>query len=491
MNKRIAAPDFTKSAPKRSRSSTSSEHSNIDLQGTFQESDDQPQTQADDLRSAGCIASRRANNQATFHGPPSQFAGLVSYGYTALVDAVFNYEFKRRHPKTNDGPDTWRRACVPILASLPDGVLQGIIDGDLAKKYRQGDADLVELYGSNRPSSSHSDESHETSDISTTAWMDNASIVAPGHYVRYFVSPITGLPPTMSELLAIIQTLQVYLVESPSDIEVGLGIDNAKRNVSDDSDIRAGKHKFLCSSSRNPSDARRRILADFCQIVKDRIKAVPSEFLDHRDSRALAYVGYALRVLDRLREHGASAEKSSFIMPLLENTAIYLVMPYRWDSFPVSFAVNADEAALGEMLINGLSLGYTDSGFGVAGHPAGLNVTSTAQAKREHWADALSFRFRYTFYSNNMNLEKERVSKIITGEIAIKAARLKEEKDLQDSIKSKIPDITEAHRSLSTFEFSEDVETSETVKQLFRETHLLLAQYEGELKHSMEDLNVS
>ena len=118
-----------------------------------------------------------------------------------------------------------------------------------------------------------------------------------------------------------------------------------------------------------------------------------------------------------------------------------------------------------------------------------MNVTSTAQAEREHWDDALSFRFHYTFYSDNMNLEKERVSKIITGEIAIKAARLKEEKDLQDRIKSKIPDIAEARRDLSTFEFSE--QTSKTVKQLFRETHLLLAQYEGELKHSMEDLNVS
>ncbi|KAI4709417.1 hypothetical protein J4E89_006166 [Alternaria sp. Ai002NY15] len=200
MKKRGAPHDFAKSSPNRVRSSSSSEHDNTTVQDSFEsflDSESQLETQDTSL--------------LTFARPLSPFADLLQHGYVALADAVFNYESKRNHPKTSDGLAHWRRVCVPILAALPNGVLRGIVYGDLAETYRQGDPDLVELYGSEHPSS----ESYETTSIETTTWLHNASMVAPGHYVRYFVAPSTGLPPTIGELNVIVETLQTYLAQVP------------------------------------------------------------------------------------------------------------------------------------------------------------------------------------------------------------------------------------------------------------------------------------
>ncbi|KAI4624763.1 hypothetical protein J4E83_004439 [Alternaria metachromatica] len=162
-------------------------------------------------------------------------------------------------------------------------------------------------------------------------------------------------------------------------------------------------------------------------------------------------------------------------------------MPYRWDSFPVSFVVNEEEAALGEMLINGLALGYIESGFGVAGHPAGLNVNSAIQAKTENWDDAIAFRFRYTCYKHNMVKEGERVSKIPAGELLIKKARLETINQLQDDIKSNIPDVLEIRSRLAKVTLSGEDQASETLRRFFdsiqQRSNLLLNRMEEDLQN--------
>lgn len=134
---------------------------------------------------------------------------------------------------------------------------------------------------------------------------------------------------------------------------------------------------------------------------------------DKPDVRPLAFVGYAQKVNNCILEH-EDGDTSSFLMQLLESTCQSLGLSYKFETFITSFAVSAEEAKFGEIIINALAEGYHDTGFGVAVHPAGENCSSAefpdmAHAKvKKVWDEAFAFRVNCLPWEANMNSEVAR-----------------------------------------------------------------------------------
>lgn len=73
---------------------------------------------------------------------------LAEFGLFALVDAVFDDEYKRGHPFAHKFDlQHWRHVGIPFLAAIPNKLLAAIIEGNLAKRWATGDPELVALYG--------------------------------------------------------------------------------------------------------------------------------------------------------------------------------------------------------------------------------------------------------------------------------------------------------------------------------------------------------
>jgi hypothetical protein len=243
--------------------------------------------------------------------------------------------------------------------------------------------------------------------------MENASHIAPGHYIRVLVNE-AGHPPTPSELLKIIDALRRYTKPAPYDSEFALKIDNVKRSGrSSEKDVKLGKNYFLCA--KKSSDKRVRngdrvtITRQFCDALKRRLDRVDPSELGRPDVRPLSYVGYASSVSKRMTEH--EGDGTSFLMQLLDQICQVLEFPYHFETFVTSFATNANKAKFGEIFINALAQSYHDTSFGVSVHPAGENCSSVEFVGGDHdlvqlmWKDTIAFRFRCTPFEANMDRE--------------------------------------------------------------------------------------
>jgi hypothetical protein len=253
----------------------------------------------------------------------------------------------------------------------------GIIQGDLARKFFEKDADLAKTFGEPSSSPPESPSSYSVRSFSPVAdepviaWYGNSLKVAPGHYIRFLVDRQSNFP-SPNQLLTAIETTRAY-IQVPYDLDLGLAIDNTSRETSSSKeDIARGRHFFLCSkgeNGRSRSQVRVSIIEKFCNAVQARLQQVPTKLRDEPDSRALSYSGYAASVAKRTAAH--ESDNTSYLMGLLSSVFRYHKFAFEWDDFITSYAVNADEARIGEMLINGLAQSYSDSSWDVAVHPAG------------------------------------------------------------------------------------------------------------------------
>jgi hypothetical protein len=226
------------------------------------------------------------------------------------------------------------------------------------------------------PSSATSDESNNETLPDCTLWYNSSCRVAPGHYIRYLVNRI-GEPPTPHQLLLAVKTMRKY-IQVPIEVKLGFEIDEANRKTKSTMEqIRAGLHYFFCtsSSSRKRRESHITSLKAFCDAVESRLSQVPDDMRHKPDVRAPSYVGYAAYLETCFQEHGTGT--TSFLMSLLGNVFKYLKFEHTWDDFITNYAVNAEEAQLGECIINGLSQGYCESGFGVAVALAGCKSRPT------------------------------------------------------------------------------------------------------------------
>ncbi|KAL6711704.1 hypothetical protein ACN47E_004638 [Coniothyrium glycines] len=349
----------------------------------------------------------------------SSLIELHQNGLPGLVDAVYHFELHRNHTLIQGWPKLkCRTVGLQFLAAIPSKLLSSIIRGSLASDYAKGDPDLVELYGrlDERDVDASSDSTQDDSEEEITDWQANGNIDAPCHYVRYFVDD-DGLAPSPNELLQAIELMRKYLVLEDESYELAGQIDAARGAVirSSESDTRAGLHYFLCGqrSVRRRMATRVDGITSFCNAMEQRLNLVPADLRDEPDVRAPAYVGYAMRYSRRKHEH--EDNKTSYIMGLLHHAFCFLELSrYSWESFVVSWATTADEAKLGEILINGLARAYHDTGYGVAPTPAGLSCSSAemnnklASESAAVWKRARAFRVRRTPYKVNVAKELAR-----------------------------------------------------------------------------------
>lgn len=189
-------------------------------------------------------------------------------------------------------------------------------------------------------------------------------------------------------------------------------------------------------------------LQAFCEAVEHRLAQIPAHRRDKPDSRPFAYVGYAVKIAARVNEN--EDDSTSYIMSLLGHVFRYLELPYEWETFTTSFATSYDECELGECLINGLAQGYSDTGFGVAPHPAGENCFSARFSTKAHsevqklWWETFNFRCKETPFEFNMLREDDRHTNLEAIQLAaaakLKKTRAAELQRLEDEVRASIPD---------------------------------------------------
>jgi hypothetical protein len=338
----------------------------------------------------------------------------LKLSFMRVMDTIYDYENSRAHSLVQSwGREKCREVGIPFLAAIPDRILQCIIQGTLASGHASGDLDLIKLYG--EPAGHVSDTSFGSSSGSnnaTTDWLRNGQRTAPGHYIRYLVDE-KGQAPTPNELLQAVGLMRKYAEPTPEHSQLAQEVDSARDRVvrSSEANIRNGLYYFICTHrpTRKRSDVRSRAVVAFCDAIEQRLASLPAHLLDQPDIRPLAYVGYTLHFSKLQQDH--DEDSTSYIMGLLQHVCCHLQLQYSWTIFATSWAVSADEARLGEIIVNALARGYHDTSYGVAPHPAGLNCSSADfkdklyQDVQACWRDAMAFRVKRTPFMENLTRE--------------------------------------------------------------------------------------
>jgi hypothetical protein len=321
---------------------------------------------------------------------------FLKHGYLPLVDRVHCEELNRAHPVIAGLPlSTFRRVCMPILASMHDEVLAGIVNGDLAQKHMQGDKVLVKLYG-------------DSASSENTNWMKNAEGVSPALYCRTLVETTNGTPPSATQKTQIVQALRRYISREPRDVQFATEIDNKppitrKRKSSTEEDIKNGLHVYLRNNGQR-IEARVARIEAFCNAVE---KICKSPLSSRLAKAAWFYIGYSLVPNDRIADHDSG--RSSFLINLVTRICeVLFASAFTVETFILAYLASEKEAAIGEILLTGIALAYHQGGTGFCIHPAGTNNASARMDEinqreaRDIWQQCQSFRLSDTPYIENM-----------------------------------------------------------------------------------------
>jgi hypothetical protein len=204
---------------------------------------------------------------------------------------------------------------VAFLASIPDKVLLGLLKGTLAQNWWEKDDELVGLYGHSLADADKSDDESKR-----PIWQYNASITAPGHFIRYLVNK-AHLPPTPNELLRAIDVMRKYI--DPERRYSGLAgeVDHARGRIttSNEQQIKDVRYYFLCPIKKGVERVRNRDrvlhIKTCCDAIELRLNKIPASLRDKPDVRPLAYVGYAVSIIACIEQHEKS-DLTSYIMAL-------------------------------------------------------------------------------------------------------------------------------------------------------------------------------
>jgi hypothetical protein len=317
-------------------------------------------------------------------------------GYLALIDQVYEDERNGGHSlMSNTSLETFRRVCVPIIASMHDEVLAGLVHGDLGKRHADGDKVLEELFG-------------KSASRDNTAWMKNAEGATPTLYGRTLIDE-RGNPPTREAKLKIAYVLRRYVSRELEDISIAMQIDkkppeHRRRDKITRDDVVHGNHAYLSNKSGR-IDARVARIETFCSAVEQNCQ-IPLP--DGLSNDAWFYIGWSMVPMDRLRAHDDG--KTNFLIALVARIANILYPDtFHIESFILAYLATEEEIAYGGILLTGIASAYHQYGTGFCVHPAGMNnqsarlETSNVKDAKQIWDACQSWRKLHTPFIDNMN----------------------------------------------------------------------------------------
>jgi hypothetical protein len=321
------------------------------------------------------------------------WSDLLDSNYIPIIDHVHLEETNRKHTLILETPlEKFRVVCARILSSMYDEVLKGLVDGNLAKRYAQGDKVLVKVFG--EPASSEN-----------TTWMKNAEGTSPSLYGRTLVDK-EGNPPRPDQKRAIVQLLRRYISRDFKDIDIALEIDakppDRRKSPSTRDDIFNGNHTFLANQGQR-IDARVARVNTFCDSAEAILR---SPLKTKLANAAWFYIGWSMVPMDRLRSYDTG--KSSFLLALVARVCEVLFPgKFRIENFILAYLASEEESAFGEILLTGIAGAYHQYGTGFCIHPAGMNNQSAMmdtlnqrEAKRL-WEACQTWREDNTPYFHN------------------------------------------------------------------------------------------
>jgi hypothetical protein len=320
---------------------------------------------------------------------------LYEKGYLALIDQVHEDETDRAHPLiTKTSRAKFRRVCVSILASMHGEVLAGLVNGNLGKRWIEGDTNLEKLFGTS--TSQHN-----------TAWIKHAEGVSPALYGLSLIGA-DGSPPNGKHKLEIVHTLRRYISREAEDIDVSMAIDSEppehhRGTKSNRDDIAHGKHAYLTEDGQR-IDARVVQIESFCNAVE---QICNSPLPQRIRNGPWFYIRWSTEPMNRPDD--CDDRDTSFLIGLVARIAnVLFPRTFHIENFILAYLVTEEEGTYGEILLTAIASAYHGHGTGLCVQPAGLGTQSarmdewTVKDARQMWNACKTWRDEHTPYNDNM-----------------------------------------------------------------------------------------
>jgi hypothetical protein len=362
-------------------------------------------------------------------------------GYLALIDQAHENETDRAHPLiTKTSLARFRRVCVSLLASMHGEVLAGLVNGNLGKRWIEGDANLEKLFGTF--TSQHN-----------TVWMKHAEGVSPALYGLSLIGA-DGSPPNAKQKLEIVHTLRRYISRKVEDIDVALAIDSeppehCRGTKSNKDDIAHGKHAYLSEDGQR-IDARVVQIESFCNAVEQMCNSPLSQRIRNGP---WFDIRWSTEPMNRPDDYNDS--DTSFLIVLIARIADVLFPgTFHIENFVLAYLVTEEEGTYGEILLTAIASAYHDHGTGLSVRPAGLGNQSarmnewTVKDARQMWNACKTWRKEHTPYIDNM----KRLDAFLDASTAANDKRIADSKkvllDLQKQKDALRPDFEKTIKSI-------------------------------------------
>ena len=272
------------SAP-RSDSSPSNDEATQELQCTMPEELD-VEAEAPVLAVNLLDEDAQARAEAVVDEPQTQLRSQLEFSFEiASVAWSRGHRYKDSVARRiHDG--IWTSTAVRIMCSMPRGVLNHVVYGNLSAAFKAGQPDIAHLY------KTEGVPEHEQS-----SWMHRCNEPdAPAIYVIVLVDQ-NGHSPTPYQLREIVEMLRRY--STGGDPEEAHEIDRAygREETSLDNAVAGARHWL------NGDELKAAKLHTFCSALRRRIDAMPFSDQDKPLPRPLHYVGYTFSIKQRMKQH--------------------------------------------------------------------------------------------------------------------------------------------------------------------------------------------
>jgi len=204
----------------------------------------------------------------------------------------------------------------------------------------------------------------------------------PAIYSNHMVYKDTGISPTAEEVESVLEDMEKYAKSDEDDfariIDGQVGGPAPAKTVN-------GYRRYLSTDKdKAPSKERLSVLDNFVRQVRHRIKHLPRG-KQHPLQPALNEYGYTINIAQRLQAHREHKD-SNYLMNLFEAVAMKKYGgKIRIQQHVIYLIPFPPLAALSEILLTRLGLGYTGGGCGFSHAAAGISNNSAYVETDESW----------------------------------------------------------------------------------------------------------
>ncbi|EON69680.1 hypothetical protein W97_08932 [Coniosporium apollinis CBS 100218] len=328
---------------------------------------------------------------------------LRDKGYMAVVEQVWADEEQTGHQtfQAVDGV-MFKRAALRVLTSTHTCLLREIIEGNLAKAYRQ-DPKVREVLQVNRR---------------------KLNMRQPYIYQQVLVDG-NGDSPSAQQLLKIVAYLRTYI--TADDPQLSNNIDNAVGNPRVSlTRSQAGYRRYLAKTSNDQlSRRKRRQLRTFCTNLSHWCDNIPLKEMEEPLKKPLTEFGYTNNAMVRFKDHAAHRQ-SNYLMNATEAVCRIHFPQFAIERHVIFYIWSADQASVAEVLFHDLGGGYIHTGSGFSHFPAGRSVHSVMNTVESDWNEWMNEAAESSPVIANLTEETRRLRENTQRELAPLRAEIAE-----------------------------------------------------------------